>query len=107
MHSLYLLVSRFAQYTACDPTDKNCKSDTGLPKVTANGDTLKLILQYFFGVIAAVAVIFIIINALRYSTSLGDPQANAKIRNSLIFAAVGLVVIMSAELIVTLLLGRL
>jgi hypothetical protein len=106
---LAYLPLKFAQAVSnCSPGDPGCTTgQTNLPQVAASSDTLKLVLQLVFGIIGALTVIFIIINALRYSTSLGDPQANAKIRNSLIYAAVGLAVVVSAEVIVTFVLGRL
>ena len=99
---------RFAQAVSNCPTGAQGCSDgqTNFPQITASSDTLKIVLQFVFGIVAALTVIFIIINALRYMTSLGDPTANAKIRNSLIYAAVGLVVVLSAEAIVTFVLGR-
>ncbi len=81
--------------------------DNPFPNVHADNASLQKILGLVFGTIAAVTVIFIIINAIRYSTSLGDPQANARIRNSIIYASIGLVIVLGAEAIVTLAIGRL
>lgn len=77
------------------------------PTVSADNGSVQKIVALALGIIAAVTVIFIIISALRYSTSLGDPQASARIRNSIIYAAVGLAVVMSAEVIVVFVLSRL
>lgn len=87
----------------CDAT--SCQ--THLPAIGATSGNLKVILQIVFGIISAVTVIFIIISAIRYQVSLGDPQATAKLRNTVIFAAVGLVIALSAEAIVTLTLSKL
>ena len=103
---LQLYLMRFAQIVNCPAGATNCNGDTNLPQVAANNDTLRIVLSFVFGIIAALTVIYIIINALRYSTSLGDPQANARLRNSIIYAAVGLVVALSAEVIVQFTLGR-
>ncbi|MBI1857052.1 hypothetical protein HY003_01390 [Candidatus Saccharibacteria bacterium] len=80
--------------------------ETGLPSTCADSNALRSILQIVFGVIAVTTVIFIIISAIRYSTSIGNPQATEKIRNSIVFAAIGLAIAMSAEIIVTFVLGR-
>lgn len=78
------------------------------PNVPADDSSVQKILELALGVIASVTVIFIIINAIRYSTSLGgDPKANEKIRNSIIYAAIGLAVVLGAEVIVMFVLGRL
>ncbi len=95
-------VSNCAPGNSCDPN-----SQTNFPEVTASADTIKTGLQIFFGIIAAVTVIYIIINAIRYATSLGDPKANEQLRNSIIYAAIGLSVVLSAEAVVTFVLGRL
>lgn len=72
-----------------------------IPKTELNSNTIGQILQIVFGVIAVVAVIFIIINAIRYQTSLGNPDATAKLRNAIIWLGVGLAVALLAETIVT------
>lgn len=106
--AITLLHARFvAQVPACprgttDP-ESNC---VNLPQVTANSQNLEKILQIVFGIIGAVAVIFIILSALKFITAQGDPQALAKARQSIIYAAIGLAVAVSAVAAVTLLLGR-
>ncbi len=77
------------------------------PTVSADDQSVTKIVSLALGVIAAVTVIFIIISALRYTTSLGDPQATARARNSIIYASIGLAVVVSAEVIVAFVLGHL
>lgn len=91
---------------ACPTNSQVDGLDTGLPTTCANSDAVKNILQIVFGVIAVMTVIFIIISAIRYSTSIGNPQATERLRNSIIYAAIGLIVVVSAELIVTFVLGK-
>ena len=83
------------------------QKDTGLPPVAADATTLQIGLQLVFGVIGAVAILFIVVSALRLIVSGGDSQAVAKTRQSIIYAAIGLVIVVSAELIVTFVVGRL
>lgn len=107
MNQLTFLAHRslyFAQ-TAQVNCDQGTTCDTGLPQVGgSNGagyNDVQLILQLTFGAIGALALIYIVIAALQYITSQGDPQATAKAKNSIIFAAVGLAIALSAEIIVT------
>lgn len=80
--------------------------ETGLPLLSpeAGVDT---VLQIAFGVIAAIAVIIILIAAINFATSEGDPQKAAKARGTIIFAAVGLMVALLAEAIVVFVIGNL
>ncbi len=102
------LLTRIAA-TSTDVCQAFCNSnDTGLPKVSAGQSQITIILRFVFGIIGVVAVIYIILAGIRLATSIGsDPQAFAKARNTLIFAGVGLAIAISAEAIVTLVLGRL
>lgn len=99
--SIISSVLMFAQGVEVD------RDDLGLPQVDANTLTVQNILQIIFGVVAAITVIFIIISAIKLSTSLGDPQAVKRLRGSIIYAAIGLVVVLLAETIVTFVLGSL
>lgn len=90
--------------TAC-PEGDNCV--TGLPKVQLGSDQLHIILSIVFGALAGIAVIMIIIAGLKYVTESGDPQEMAKARMTIIYSVVGLLLSVSAELIVAYVLNRL
>lgn len=76
--------------------------DTGnLPAVQAQSSQLQIILQIVFGIIGVLAVIYIVMAGFKLMTSLGNPEALAKARQGIIFAVVGLVVALSAELIIS------
>lgn len=77
-----------------------------IPRIGAGNDQVKTVLQIVFAVIGVVALIYIFIAGFQLVTSLGNPEALKKARQSIIFAVIGLVVALSAELIVNLLLGR-
>ncbi len=79
--------------------------DTGLPQVSANGANLQVILQIVFGVVGAVTVLIIVINALRLIASQGNPQEATKARQGIVYALVGLLLALSAEAIVTFVIG--
>ena len=102
-----LKLFQLAQLVNCPPGTSGCKGDTNLPQVAANSDTLQIVLQLLFGILAAMAVIYIIIAAIKYSVSLGNPQATKQLRGTIIYAGVGLVVALMAEAIVTFTLGNL
>jgi hypothetical protein len=79
---------------------------TGLPTVSANNGDVQTILQITFAAIGSIALIIVIFSAIQFITSGGNPQQTAKARNTLIYAAVGLVIALSAEVIVTFVLNN-
>ena len=81
----------------CNQTAGAC--DTGLPTIQSTDITI--IFQYIFGTLGAIAVLVIVIAGLRLILSNGDPQTVARSRNTIIYAAVGLAIAVSAEVIVT------
>lgn len=95
-----------ATVSGCD--EDVCDVGQTLPKVEANSNQVANILQLVFLAIGIIAMIYIIIAGLRLITSLGeDPEALKKVRGSIIYAAVGLAVCLSAELIISLVIKKL
>ena len=80
--------------------------DTGLPVVAGSGAQVLKIIQIVLAVVGMLALIYIIIAGFQMVTSLGNPEALTKLRQSIIFTAVGLAIILSAELIVSLVISR-
>jgi hypothetical protein len=62
-------------------------------------------LQIFFAILGALAVLFVVIGGLRYTASGGDPKSMQEAKNTILYAVVGLVVAILAEVIVTFVLG--
>lgn len=104
--------------TGTTPTAGNCAGSsvnlqvdngscqkTGLPVVSGGSGELQLILQVAFAILGAVAVLFVVIGGLRYAISDGDPEDMSKAKNTIIYAIVGLVIVLFAEAIVTFALG--
>jgi hypothetical protein len=58
-------------------------------------------------VVGAVALLFIVIGGFKFVVSTGDPSSAAKARNTVIYAAVGLIITLSASLIVNFVFGNL
>ncbi len=88
-----------------NPANPSNRCDTTLPQVRADPASVHSILQIVFGVIGAASVIIIIIASLQLVTSQGDPQSASRARQSIIYAVIGLVVALSAEVLVTFVLG--
>jgi hypothetical protein len=64
-----------------------------------NGQTAK-IRTIVFGISGAIALLIIVIAGFKYITSQGNPQAVAQSKNAIIYAGVGLTVLLLADAIV-------
>ena len=73
----------------------NCLSS--LPEVAANEGQIQKGLAIVFGAFAAVAVIVIIIAAINFANSEGNPDNISRAKKTIIYALVGLVIALSAE----------
>lgn len=78
-----------------------------LPQNELNKDTIATIMTVVFAIIGGVAFIVIIISGFKFILSEGNPDKVAKARNSIIYAAIGLAICVSAVTIVNLVSGRL
>lgn len=98
----------FAEIKNCgletDP-QANPECQTTLPTVALDANTVANAMRIFFAIIGFVAVIYIIIAGFQLVTSQGDSQGIAKGRQTIIYAAVGLAVVFTAEAIITLVMG--
>lgn len=72
-----------------------------IPKSGADNSVIQDGLQILFGIAAAVAVLIIAISAFRLVISRGNSQDISKARDAIIFASIGLVICMTAFMIVT------
>lgn len=99
------ILAKIANCPADQTQDANCL--TNLPAVNADPDQVQTVLQLTFGIIAAVTVLIIVIQGIRFVLSSGEPEKAKSARKGVIYAAVGLLISLSAELIVTFLLERL
>lgn len=77
-----------------------------VPKGRFNEGALDTIFSIVFGVLGAVALIMLLLASLKYITSRGDPGEVAKAKNSILYAAIGLVVVASAFSIVSFVVNR-
>jgi Type IV secretion system pilin len=101
IHIVAGLCDSFKQENSSTP------SACGLPTVGAGSSELQQVLTIAFGVLGALAVLFIVMGGLRMVTSQGNPQEMGKARATVIYALVGLVVALLAEAFVAFVLGHL
>lgn len=83
------------------------ENQVDIPKTQVTQTKINDIYSLVFGIAGGIALIIIIIGGIKFITSQGDPQATAKARNTIIYAALGLVISISAFAIVTFVVGRL
>jgi predicted signal transduction protein with EAL and GGDEF domain len=74
---------------------------SGLPKPAANSGTIDKILSVVFAFSASMAVLLIVVGGFRYILAHGDPSATAAAKNTVLYALIGLLVVMTAYSIVT------
>lgn len=94
--------------------DEACKGIAVDPSKTVNcndaggplSGLLRNVLNIFSLVVGVIAVIMMIIGGIKYITSQGDSAAIATARNTIIYALVGLVVVVLAQMIVRFVLQR-
>jgi len=80
---------------------------TNFPRVEANDASVQLGLSIVFGVAAAIALISLVIAALNYATAATDTEKIARSRKAIIFSLMGLVITISAEVMVLTILDNL
>lgn len=82
---------RFAQLI--DGSDVNVPNKGLSPgNSQALSGTIKTVMSIVFGTLGAIAVLIIVIAALQYVISAGDPQRINKAKNTIIYAVIGLIV---------------
>lgn len=104
-----------AQLTKCEgitacADEGSCNADkAGCDKGEADtriNDIIKLVINIFSLIVGVVAVIMIIIGGLKYITSGGDSGNITGAKNTILYAIIGLVVIVFAQVVVRFVLKR-
>lgn len=81
--------------------------DTGpLPKPAADSARLQVALTTVFIMLGAISLLIITIAGFRYTISHGDPKLIAQSKNAILYAVIGLVVSISAVVLVNFVIGR-
>lgn len=81
------------------------KSGT-LPKANADETSLVLLLNVVLAIVGALALLMIVISGLRYILSAGDPQKTSQAKQGILYALVGLVIAIMAQVIVSFIVRR-
>lgn len=82
--------------------------DYPVPKPTDGGNaSLQTALTIVFGLLGSISLIVIIYSGLRLLASRGNPDAIGKLRGTLIYAAIGLIVALTAGGIIRFVIDRL
>ncbi len=81
------------------------KNEVNIPIVNADQSAVDNIFGAVLMIAGAVAVIFIVLGGIKYSTSQGDSSATAQAKEMIIYSLVGLVVVIMAFMIVQLVVG--
>lgn len=104
LDKLGLLYIRFGQTINSD----NINLPNKVPTTDSGALSLKIqaVLQIVFALMGAIAVLIIVIAGLQYVLSGGDPQKTGRAKDTVLYAAIGLVVAVMAFTIVTFVLGR-
>lgn len=74
-------------------------SGMGIPNRNASRDALIDILNVVYLVAGVVAVIVIIVAGINFATTMGDASKVTKARNMILYAVIGLVVVLVAAII--------
>ena len=99
----------FVQFAVSNCADGSTANGclVNLPETPANASTLSSAMGLVFAIIAAVTVIIIIVQGIKFALSNGDAQKAADARRGILYAIIGLAVSVSAEIIVQLVIGKL
>jgi hypothetical protein len=85
----------------------NTNYETNLPKVGSGSGQVQDILQILFAVVGALAVLMLVIAGFRFITAQGNSQEVSKAKATIVYALIGLVIVMVAQAIVSFTLGKL
>jgi hypothetical protein len=90
-------------FNGCNGADVDCAvvNDNSLDYTNNNNKVWNIVSLALF-ILSGVAVIMIVISGIRYATSAGDPSKVTSAKNTLLYSVIGLVVAISAAVIVSL-----
>lgn len=77
-----------------------------LPQANADERSLVLLLNVVLAIVGALALLMIVISGLRYILSAGDPQKTSQAKQGILYALVGLVIAIMAQVIVSFIVRR-
>jgi tellurite resistance protein TehA-like permease len=71
-------------------------SQVEIPQVSADNADIISVTNVVFAIAGAVALLIITIAGTQYVLSMGDPQKTAKAKNTILYAVVGLVIVIAS-----------
>lgn len=80
---------------------------SALPSVNADQSFISNAIKLTFAVAGAIALLVITLAGLQYILSQGDPQKTAKAKNTILYAVIGLVLLLLSYTIVSFVTGSL
>lgn len=81
-------------------------NDINLPNANPDGTGVAHLLEYTFGIIAAISFLMVVIGGFRYVISIGDPQKIVTARKTITYSLVGLIISLSATVIVAFVISK-
>jgi len=81
------------------------KGQVAIPELTAE-QVLQNGLSIVYFIVGIIAIVVIIIGGITYATSAGNPSSVTKAKNMILYAVVGLVVVITAYAITNFVIGR-
>ncbi len=87
-------------HTLAQASAPNHSGFTNLPTTAATTGAIQTIMTVVFTITGAIAVVIVTIGGIKYASSQGDPQAIAKAKGTIIYAAVGLIISIFAVAII-------
>ena len=82
------------------------EGDVDIPKVPLSESSISTAISLALGIAGGIALIIMVIAAIQYTLSQGEPQATARAKDTILYALIGLVVIVIAFSIVRFTTGR-
>ncbi len=79
--------------------------DTGLPATEATSNQIEKIFSIAYAIAGGIAALMVVIGSFNYVVSAGDPQKTSTALNTIIYALVGLVIIVFANVITGFVIG--
>jgi len=101
-----------ADATASTSVDEACAAiealggtcdETAQSSVTSVVKTVLNVMSFIVGIIA---VIMLVVAGIRFMTSGGDPQATSGARNTILYAVIGIVIVIMAQVIIAFVLNK-
>lgn len=77
-----------------------------LPNVRSTPATTQKIVIFIFGLIGSIFVIVLLLIAFQYIVSRGNPEATGRLRDGIIYAAIGVAITVLAGAIVSFIIGK-